>query len=244
MKRLVFLVAIVIIFGCNREKSRFQNIEKENLNQEQIDSILDDYNFDYSNVVFIDSLEKAIIPITSKNLRGKRNSYRSSYDVSDSFSYWNFIFYDIGTGEIKLLTEKKTGITDFRTNLDNVGPVLSNSVLYTAGDTDYNQDLRLTYEDPSYLFISDTDGRDFRRLSPVAEHVREFRIIPDSDKIIFQTYRDTNQDLIFNSKDDKIWYLIDIGVNSEAIEIISPDKRNEIKSLYFNQWLVKTKKTE
>ena len=209
MKRLVFLVAFIVIYGCGREKSSFQNIEEENLNQNQIDSILDDYNFAYSNVVFIDSLEKAIIPITSQNHRGTGNSYRGSYDISDSFNYWNLLFYDIRNGEINLLTKKKTGIASFRANLKNVGPVLTKSILYTAGDTDYNQDLRLTYEDPYYLFISDINGKDFKRLSPVNEHVIEYQILPYSDKIILQTYRDSNGDLIFNNNDDIIWYLID-----------------------------------
>ncbi len=239
MKLLSIIMLTLVILSCNKRQDRIQVIEDKNLNQKQIDSILDEYNFVYSRVVFIDSLEKAILPVSTQNSRGGSRYSKKSYYADSYPSYWNLIFYDINEGKTKLLTEKKFRISDFTTNFKNVGPILKKSVLYKAGDTDYNQDKKLTYLDPEQLFISDIDGNKFSRLSPANESLTEYEIVPNTDKIIFRTLRDSNGDKKFDEKDEKIWYLIDLSTESKAIEILGPEKRKKIENLYFKQWLVK-----
>ncbi|GAA4275967.1 hypothetical protein GCM10022259_06910 [Aquimarina mytili] len=231
-----------MILSCNKREDRIQIIEDENLNQKQIDSIIDEYNFEYSRVVFIDSMEKVILPISTQNARDKSRYSAKSYYADSYPNYWNLIFFDIKSGKTKLLTQKKTRILDFTTNFKNVGPILKKSVLYKAGDTDYNLDKKLTYVDPNQLFISDIDGNNFSRLSPINENLIEYEIVPNTDKIIFRTLRDSNGNKEFDEKDEKIWYLIDLSTKSKAVEILNQEKRKEIENLYFKQWLVKNNK--
>ncbi|GAA4279576.1 hypothetical protein GCM10022259_43010 [Aquimarina mytili] len=233
---------MLTLLSCNKRQDRIQIIEDKNLNQKQIDSILDEYHFEYSRVVFIDSLEKVILPISTQNASGGSRYTSKSYYADSYPNYWNLIFYDVKTGKTKLLTKKKTRISDFTTNFKNVGPILKKSVLYRAGDTDYNLDKKLTYLDPEQLFISDIDGNKLLRLSPVDENLIEYEIVPNTDKIIFRTLRDSNRDKKFDEKDDKVWYLIDLSTASKAIEILNQEKRKEIENLYFKQWLVKNDK--
>ncbi|WP_074405795.1 MULTISPECIES: hypothetical protein [Aquimarina] len=242
MKSISIIIVILTILSCNKRQDRIQIIEDENLNQKQIDSIIDEYNFEYSRVVFIDSLEKVILPISTQNTRGGSRYSKKSYHADSYPNYWNLMFYDIKGGKTKLLTQKKTRISDFTTNFKNVGPILKKSVLYKAGDTDYNKDKKLTYVDPEQLFISDIDGNKFSRLSPINENLMEYEIVPNTDKIIFRTLRDSNGDKEFDEKDEKIWYLIDLSTESKAIEILNQKKRKEIENLYFKQWLVKNNK--
>ncbi|MEL7123064.1 MAG: hypothetical protein AAFO07_26680 [Bacteroidota bacterium] len=239
MKKPLIFILVLMILSCNSGQDRIEIIEDKNLNQKQIDSILNEYNFEYSRVVFIDSLEKVILPISTQNNRRGSSYERGSYYVDSYPNYWNLIFYDIKSGKTKLLTEKKTRISNFDTNFKDVGPILKKSVLYKAGNTDFNLDKKLNYEDPEQLFISDIDGNRFLRLSPVNESLTEYEIVPNTDKIIFKTLRDSNDDKEFDEEDEKIWCLIDLSAESKPLEILSGEKRKEIENLYFNQWLVK-----
>lgn len=242
MKRTLIILLTIIVLSCNNRRENIQIIDNKNLNEKQKDSILNEYNFKYSRIVFVDSIEKIIIPITTqKDIGGSRLSkvsYKEDYSYSE---YWNLIFYDIKSGKTKLLTNKKTRIYDFETNLNNVGTILKNSVLYKICDTDFNLDKKLNFEDTIQLFISNVDGENFKRISPSDENLIEYQIVPNTDKIIFKTSRDVNNDKVFNEKDEVIWYLIDLSAESKPIEIIDINKRKEIKNLYFEQWLVKEK---
>ncbi len=242
MKQTIFTLLIILIFACNNRQDRIQIVEDENLTQKQIDSVLEEYSFEYSKVVFIDSLEKAILPISTQKARGGSRLSKDSYYADSYPQYWNLIFYDIKSGETKLLTDKKTRISDFRTNLNEVGTILKRSVLYEIGDTDFDSDKKLTYLDPEQLYISDVSGEGFRRLSPENEHLTGYQIVPNTDKIIFQTLRDTNGDKKFDKKDEVIWYLIDLSNESKPFEILNDSERKEIENLYFQQWLVKNNK--
>ncbi len=242
MKQILIILLTTLIFSCNKRQDRIQIVENKNLTQKQIDSVLDEYNFEYSRVVFIDSLEKAILPISTQKARGGRRYKKVSYSADSYPRYWNLLFYDVKTGKTKLLTEKKTRISDFRTNLTKVGKILKRSILYEIGDTDFDLDNKLTYSDPIQLFISDIDGENFRKLSPKNEHLTEYQIVPNTNKIIFQTLRDTNDDKKFDIKDEVIWYMIDLSNESQSIEILNDNERKKIGNLYFQQWLVKNNK--
>ena len=241
MKLTTFILLIGLIISCNNNQDRIQIVEEENLTQKQIDSVLDEYSFTYSGVVFIDSIEKAILPISTQKSRGGRYSTDSYY--ADSYpQYWNLIFYDIKSGKTKLLTDKKTRISEFKTNLREVGPILQKSVLYEISDTDFDMDGKLTYSDPEQLFVSDIDGENFIEISPKNEDLKDYQIVPNTDKIIIQTLRDTNNDKEFDQKDEVIWYLIDLSKKSKLMEILKENERREIERLYFKQWLLKNQK--
>ncbi len=242
MKQTIFILLTILIFSCNERQDRIQVVEDENLTQKQIDSVLDEYRFEYSRMVFIDSLEKGIIPISTQKARGGKRLSSDSYYADSYPQYWNFIFYDLDSGETRLLTNKKSRISDFRTNLKEVGPILKKSVLFEMADTDYNEDSKLTFFDPKQLFISDINGENLRRISPLNENLIEYQIVPNSDKIIFQTQRDTNADKEFDKKDELVWYLINLSKDSVPFEVLDEKERKEIENLYFQQWLVKNSK--
>ncbi len=240
--RLISTITIVLLlFSCNQRQERIQVVENENLNQKQIDSVLDHYNFEYESLIFIDSTQQAILPITTQKPRGGGRLSSSSYEAESYPQYWNIIFYNIESGQTNLLTKSKMRISNYHANLRNVGPIISKSIIYEICDTDNDKDNQLTYIDPEQLFISGPDGSNLTRLSPLGEHIHDFKVVPNSDKIIFSTQRDTNNDLIFDQKDELIWYLVDVSKEMKPIEIINKAERKEIENLYFNQWLVKNK---
>lgn len=218
-------------------------VEDENLTQVQIDSVLEHYSFEYDRLIFIDSSNYAILPIsTQKSRGGGKTIYSGMTYYEDSYpQYWNFIFYNTENGKVTLLTKEKMRISEYRTNLKNVGPILQNSVLYEIGNTDYDKNNALTYADPEQLFISENTGENLRRISPINESILEYHIVPNTDKIIAKTLRDTNNDFKFDREDETLWYLIDVADPSEPSEILNKTERKEIENLYFKQWLVKKK---
>lgn len=239
MYRLLVFFTLLLIIACNKSKPRIAVVEEQNLSQTQIDSILDEFNFVYDDLTFIDSTNQVMFPVTTQKQRGSKRLSSSGYDSWEYPRYWNILFYDHVTGETNLLTESKINIYNFFSNIIDSGPILQNSVLYEVSDQDYNRDKNIDYKDPTNLFISKIDGSELTRLSPKNENLEEYKIIPGSDKIIIKTLRDNNGDFDFDKEDEVIWYQIDLKNENILVEIVKPADRKMIEKLYFEQWLVK-----
>jgi hypothetical protein len=240
MKKLIYFIVLISLYAsCNKSNPKIGVIEGKDLTQTQIDSIIDEYNFVYDDLTFIDSTSQVLFPITTqKNYRGKRySSYE--YEAEDYPRYWNILFYDNISNETNLLTNSKIRISSFKCNIKAGGLILKKRILYKIGDTDYNQDKRFNMEDPLHLFVSKIDGTELTRLSPLNEDLESYTIIPDTDKIIFRTRRDVDSDLDFDKEDELIWYQIDLSVENSLKEIVKTTDRKLIEKLYFEQWLVK-----
>jgi len=65
MKQIIALILSISIASCNGPNEQIQVVNNDKLTQTQIDSILEDYNFQYSKAIFIDSLEKVIFPLST-----------------------------------------------------------------------------------------------------------------------------------------------------------------------------------
>lgn len=241
LKKLVIVASIAVFMSCTKENPRIGVVDEKDLTQMQIDSVLNEYNFVYSDLTFIDSTNQVLLPIsTQKSYRGRKfRSYDSDYE--DYPRYWNILFFNSVNDQTSLLTESKFRIVDFACNLEKTGDILKESILYKIGDQDYNKDKKFTYEDPVHLFISKTDGSGLKRLSPINEDLESYTLVPFTDKIIFRTKRDTNDDLNFDNEDELIWYQTDVSKENSIKEIIKPSERKLIENLYFKQWLVKEK---
>jgi len=240
LKSLLYFTILLLLFACESDKTTIEVLDRENITQQQIDSVLAEFKFKYASPIFIDSSENILIPITTTAPSKKR--WKSSYDSYESYSYseyWNILFYNQNTDESKLLTESKFNISNYYVNLENVGNLLSKKILYNIRDIDYNQDNKLNNEDPEFLFISNTDGSELKRLSPLNENVISHTIIPNSNKILIQTVKDKNNDSVFNNENEVFWYKIDLDEKNTLTEIVDASTRKKVENLYFNQWLKK-----
>jgi len=118
--------------------------------------------------------------------------------------------------------------------------IMNDKVLYEMSDMDFNKDEKLNNKDPEYLFSSEIDGQNLKRVSPLNEDLQYFEVVPKSEQILIRTLRDINQDSIFNLEDESIWYRAAL-INQEwkLNEIIDSMGRKKIEKLYFEQWLRK-----
>lgn len=231
------------ILSCEEQNSGIELIETENLTSGQIDSILTAFNFQYETPIVLDSTNQVLIPISTKLLDRRTTYSKDGYYADDFPVYWNVLFYNRKTGENQLLTEDKIRISRIhavRDEYDEGSKLMNKKVLYEIGDIDFNKDKKLDNKDPEYLFSSEINGTNLKRVSPVNEDLQYFKVIPNSEQILIRTLRDINQDSIFNQEDESIWYKAEL-INHEwkVNEIIDSMGRKRIEKLYFEQWLKK-----
>ncbi|AXT52900.1 hypothetical protein D1818_19505 [Aquimarina sp. BL5] len=240
MKKIFnFIAFILVLSSCNQSKPRIGIVEEKDLTQTQIDSILNEYNFIYDDLTFIDSTNQVLFPITTQKSYNRKRYSSSEYEVENYPRYWNILFYNNISNKTSLLTNSKVRISDFRCNIKNSGPILKDRILYKIGDTDYNKDKKYNFKDPLHLFVSNIDGSQLTRLSPLNENLQTYQIVPNTDKIIFRTIRDIDSDFDFDNEDELIWYQVDLSITNSLKEIIKTTDRKLIEKLYFEQWLVK-----
>lgn len=243
MKQIITTCIILSFLSCQNNHQQIEKVESENMTQEQIDSVLQAFEFEYAEPIIIDSTDQVLLPISTSLLQSRSPSYNK--DDYYSTDYWNILFYNRKTGETNLLTKEKLRISKIDAQYNEYEELpnkrLEEKILYTVKDKDYNEDGYLDYADPKFLFVSEIDGSGFRRISPLNEDLQYHEVVPNAQQIIFKTLRDINQDAIFNSVDEFIWYKAESSNNGEwkIEEIIDSNKRKTIENLYFEQWLKK-----
>lgn len=236
---------IIGIVSCQDRNPKIENIDTENLTQIQIDSILTKFKFQYEKPIILDSTSQILIPISTELLERKTSYSKDGYYSDDFPRYWNVLFYNRSTGKTNLLTNQKFRISEIYAKNSNdeyreKENILNGKILYEISDIDYNKDGKLNSHDPEFLFISELDGNGLQRISPKNEDLVHYEVILKSREIIFETRRDINNDSIFNSKDEFVWYKSKIENNQwKNVEIVDSLNRKKIEKLYFEQWLKK-----
>lgn len=244
MKHIIGILLILGLISCQKPKPQIESIEKEDLTREQIDSILTAFKFEYESPIIFDSSDQVMIPISTE-LLGKRTMYSKDGYYSDDYPrYWNALFYNRTTRESRLLTEDKMRISIIHVingeEYEEASKIMREKVLYQIGDIDFNKDGKLNGLDPEYLFSSEITGENLTRISPLEEDLQYFKILPHANQLLIRTLRDANQDLVFDKKDESIWYNAElVGGEWKTNEIIDSTGRKKIENLYFEQWLKK-----
>jgi len=241
----MLIILFLFCFSCQNEKTEIELIDPTNLTQNEIDSILEKFNFQYETPIIIDSSSEILIPISTELIDKRRKHSSSGYEYYDFPRFWNVLFYNHSTKEKRLLTNEKFRISEIITDVDNDKPrdlskTFKNKILFTISNIDYNQDDKINRSDPESLFISEINGQNLTRISPEKEDIIYHKIIPNTEKILIETRRDINRDSIFNSEDELIWYIAEHKSETWQIEeVIDSLMREEIKKMYFDQWLIK-----
>ncbi len=243
MKQLIGILLIIGLLSCEEGGPRLESIE-EDLTTEQIDSILTEFKFEYESPIIVDSSNQVVIPISTELLESRKKYSKDGYYLDEFPRYWNVLFYNRKTGNTRLLTEDKIRISRIHVYEDDeyegVERIMKEKILYEIGDIDFNKDGKLTNKDPEYLFSTESDGTNLRRVSPLNEDLQYFEVVSEANQILIRTLRDVNQDSIFSRQDESIWYKAELmGQEWSLSEIIDSMGRKEIGRLYFEHWLKK-----
>ena len=242
MLRLTFIFLAVFAFGsCGQNNLDPQS--PQNTGNPIVDSvaILDDpknnLNIQTNSFKEIDSSGILLFPLTMGESENDRNL---SYKEMPDNSFWNIIFLNSNTNEYHLLSDRKMLIRnyDFKyRNNENIDIEQTNRhIFYSVTSDDYNQDNKLTEQDPKYLFISDKAGNNFRQISPANYDLQNWQFIKSVNKILLTVKKDSDKNNKFDDNDEVATFEVEIDKGTEPKEVFSTDLKNKLKILYDRDW--------
>jgi hypothetical protein len=254
MKFFIALLAITF-FSCNQS----ENKKEERLNSLPKDStqILQSENGIAVNMIdsyqVTDTLNDFILfPLKINNAKPEEetaSSYSKQRNEGDLF--WNVVFLNYKTNETTLLepnkkiliggynveyyssnwgsTPKPTGIIESAKQ--------TNYIFYTVYTDDFNNDKKLGTDDPAYFFISNEDGSNFKQVSPLNVSILQKTFPKNNSFLLLEGLKDSNNDKIFNAKDEKVYYKINMADSLfKSQEIFSPMYKLSLKKLFDKNW--------
>ena len=86
-------------------------------------------------------------------------------------------------------------------------------IIYKIISNDSNQDGHLDHNDITSLFISDSDGENFRQLSKLNEQLLEWNYLTETKKVYFRTVKDSDRNGTFDNNDKHTIYSTSINNN-------------------------------
>jgi hypothetical protein len=101
---------------------------------------------------------------------------------------------------------------------------------------DYNANKQLDENDPTYLFVSNRDGTNFRQISPDNYNISSWEVVKGTTKIIMQGQKDDNSDKSFNDKDAIVPLIVDVNDKTPAKETFTQNYIDSLKQRLLNIW--------
>jgi hypothetical protein len=233
------------LFSCSGN-SKDMNLQK---------AIKKDSSANMSTIIFaapqvIDSSHIVIYPlILEKTTYG--SGFSSGSGEWERTNYWNLLFFDAETNQQHLLTRDKKIIifsinsgesSSFARHIPtDRNNIYKDNIFYEAITKDYNQNDYLDNNDPTYLFISDKQGNNFRQLSPENYNIKSWTVVEGTTKIILQAQRDDNNDKKFDENDKTIPMIVDVASGKFAQETFNQNYMDSLKSVMTKIWKAERK---
>ena len=245
MKKIIALSFVINLISCSENKETFER--KENKEDEKVSNL----KIQTHEFFEIDSSGIVVFPLQIG--KTENSGLKGSFDSEKRDAYWNMIFYNTNTGEKHWLSDKKMPILNYETNysnsyisskdtqnlhIDNYSS--KNYIFYNMITEDFNQDKKLNYSDPTYLFISDKEGKNLKQISPNNLNVVDWKLIPKANKIIINARKDINGNKNFEDDDDEIVSLeYDLNAQKNATLIFDKKDKDSLIKNFKKNWNVK-----
>ncbi len=235
----IYFILIMFFTGCFSDNRNISYEEDENIEEsiEQNDIMTDSSFMKMINMpIHFDSLDYIIYPLSIFKNNDRKSSKRSydyekwdynsnydnyNYETYDEYSggFYNLVFQNSKTGEIKYLTDKRIRGSSFRYLREIYHKTGKKYLLLELKDADTNKDGLIDYKDITSLYICDISGNNFTKLSPENENLVNWKIDNQIGKIYFQTQKDINKDGFFDTADSTLLYFIDVTKNMKITKI-------------------------
>ncbi|GAA4325685.1 hypothetical protein GCM10023149_28170 [Mucilaginibacter gynuensis] len=184
----------------------------------------------------IDSSAYVMYPLSLDEKQAEYDEYSSS-KRSGGYNYWNITFYNTETKEYHLLSaDRKMSIESYSFLDEDAITDKDTLIYYDVKVTDYNKDGKLNLEDPSYLFISNKTGNNFRQISPDGYHVTNWKVTRQTGKILISARADTNRDKKFDGEDSTIPFIYDVKTGTIAVPVFNKNFFESTNKLFDKLW--------
>jgi len=202
----------------------------------------------FSNPQVIDSSHIVIYPLILE-----KTSYGSGFSSGggERMSFWNFYNTDNNT-QYLLTDDKRIVIYSININGNSSSSssdawseginVYENNIFYDVVSKDFNQNNYLDIDDPTYLYVSDKKGNNFKQLTPDNYNITSWDVVKGTSKIILQAQKDSNGDKKFDGNDEVIPLIVDVNTGKLATETFNQNYIDSLKQVLTNTWKINIKK--
>lgn len=251
MKHLFIFVCLSIFLfsSCNERENNRNNMS--NNTSEPIILSMDDMLSDTTKMVeinfpvYFDSTRVLVHPIGFINVNtkddmsigdritSKTEDYRKSssgdshfyaYNAGDriSGSITNLYFDDVDNKSQCLLTDKVLNINgvEYLRGLSKV--IGKDYLIYNVYDQDTNNDGKLNGNDVLACYISNLNGKDFKKITPDNQQYVPGVWVLWASRYYFKTIEDTNKNGQFDEKDKAHYYYIDFSTTPYTVLEYNP----------------------
>ena len=237
MKKSVITTAAIILLlqscGKNAESGSVSVFESGNSDKSAL------LNVQMDQFVPVDSSGVLMFPMQM----GQRTdeSGNSYYKETPESSYWNIVFLNTQTGEHHLLTEEKIILDSYYlSENEQVGEEDRKKsyrhIFYVGRNVDFNRDKMITGKDPVALFVSDREGRNFRKISPQNASLRNWQYFPESSRVVMVASADSDKNSQFDLNDEISSYEVILNQNETPKPLFDQAFRQKLKTLYDRDW--------
>jgi hypothetical protein len=226
-KYISFLLLLSLLASCKQEKEtpkvRYEDASKEKV-QPKADTTLiavADLPIHFEGTNFL------IHPIGNLNTSERARAYDASsgsnadqsFTVSNTNDFQitgylsNLKFQAVNSDSLKVLSDKPIMVetaTYLKTFADKNKIQL---MVYTLSDSDTNKDGKLDGNDIQSLYLSDTSGNKFTKISPDLNELIDWNSIDSNGKIYFRTIEDSNKNGAFDKNDLVHYHYINLLSN-------------------------------
>lgn len=245
LRYLLFGVAFSTLLSCSNN-SQDINLQK----RIQTDTSTNATAILFADPKLVDSSHLIIYPLILEQTSSGSGFSSGSY--GNRTSYWNLLFYNTDSNSQHLLTnDKKIIINEFKIKGNSSSVITDDgteeiniyrkNILYEVISKDFNQNKYLDNDDPTYLYISDRQGNNFRQLSPDNYNIVGWQVVTGTSKIILQANKDSNGDKKFNQDDAMVQLIVYTESGNVAKETFTQNYIDSLKSILSTTWKIDKK---
>jgi len=231
MRSFIFLSTIFTLISCGQNKKEAQSLLNEVDPKQGL-------NIQMNRFSEIDTSGILMFPLSMSETNADGGSL--AYKEIPSSSFWNIIFLNSKTNYYHLLSDKKILIRNYDFKYSENGRAdigqTSRHIFYSVTSEDFNNDKRLTDEDPKYLYLSDKEGNNFRRISPQNCDLQNWKFINSTNKVLITVKIDSDNNYKFDDKDEVMAFEFEIDKGKESTEVFSIQFKDSLKVLFDRDW--------
>ena len=226
-KAVLFALALsgILFTSCKQEKEKPKVIYEEAKTPKGAAKKSDSTQIKVADLpVLMDGTKYLIHPVgdiriyedSNKSYGSTRTNSTVSYAISNynrfeiTGYFENLKFQHVDSTALRPLTDKKIQIQT-ATFLNTISDRSKKQILvYTIVDADTNRDGKVDSNDIRSLYVSDTAGRNFMKVSQDMQELIDWSIIETQNRLYFRTIEDINKNGAFDKNDAVHYNYVDL----------------------------------
>ncbi|MEM7726126.1 MAG: hypothetical protein AAF208_07090 [Cyanobacteria bacterium P01_A01_bin.45] len=222
-KAMFSVILGLFCFSCTGNKQETNSQVKNNTPVLPVNLI-------YKDILIKEKSDHILIPVSISPDKNQEREGIFNRNSKKTENYYNIIFYSKSSGETSLLLNKEAIIKSF----DFIEVTQEDSTqgfwIYKIIENDTNNDNMMNHKDAMIAYISDSSGKNLRKITPDNTQLINWSLIPNQEEIIIKVLEDTDKDKNFSELDRATFLKVSLSKPQIGNEIIKDELEKKIKS--------------